>query len=91
MENPEHAPQIPQGIFANNFWIFHGDPSKRNKLFFFNNTEWIRVRSASPTNYTIIDPGSVRTLAPASQAFSARLGLWHLMFTPSPPALAQPR
>jgi hypothetical protein len=69
------ATNTPKGIFTrNNFGFSIGGPVKKNKLFFFNNTEWIRVRSASPTNYTIIDPASVSSLAPASQAFFSAFG-----------------
>jgi hypothetical protein len=49
-------------------------PIVKNKLFFFNNTEWIRVRSNAPLEYTIIDPDSVATLASASQAYFASKG-----------------
>jgi outer membrane receptor protein involved in Fe transport len=60
----------PKGVFTrNDFGFALGGPIKKDKLFFFNNTEWVRVRSSAPTNYTIIDPASVASLAPASQAF----------------------
>ena len=60
----------PKGVFTrNDFGFSLGGPIKKDKLFFFNNTEWVRVRSSAPTNYTIIDPASVASLAPASQAF----------------------
>jgi outer membrane receptor protein involved in Fe transport len=59
-----------KGVFTrNDFGFSIGGPIKKNKLFFFNNTEWIRVRSSSPTSATIIDPGSISGLAPASQAY----------------------
>jgi hypothetical protein len=64
-----------KGVFTrNNFGFALGGPVKKNKLFFFNNAEWIRVRSSSPTNYTIIDPASIPTFAPASQAFFSAYG-----------------
>jgi outer membrane receptor protein involved in Fe transport len=69
------ATGTPKGVFTrNNFGFAVGGPVIKKKLFFFNNTEWIRVRSASPTDYTIIDPGSVASLAPASQAFFTAFG-----------------
>ena len=41
----------PKGVFTrNDFGFALGGPIKKDKLFFFNNTEWIRVRSASPTS-----------------------------------------
>ena len=65
----------PKGVFTrNDFGFSLGGPAIKNKLFFFNNTEWIRVRSASPTNATIIDPASVASFAPASQAYFAAFG-----------------
>lgn len=69
------ATDTPKGVFTrNNFGFSVGGPVKKDKLFFFNNTEWVRVRSNAPTQYTIIDPGSYSMLAPASQAFFNQYG-----------------
>jgi len=69
------ATDTPKGVFTrNDFGFAVGGPVKKNKLFFFSNTEWIRVRSAAPTDYTIIDPASVASLATASQAFFTAYG-----------------
>jgi hypothetical protein len=65
----------PKGVFTrNDFGFAVGGPVIKNKLFFFNNTEWVRVRSSAPTDYNIIDPGSVSSLGAASQAFFAAYG-----------------
>ena len=77
----------PKGVFTrNDFGFSLGGPVKKDKLFFFNNTEWVRVRSSSPTNATIIDPGSVGSFAAASQAFFAAYGT---TFVPGVKTLAQ--
>jgi outer membrane receptor protein involved in Fe transport len=69
------ATDTPKGIFTrNDFGVAVGGPIIKDKLFVFNNTEWIRVRSSAPTDYTIIDPASVASLAPASQAFFTAYG-----------------
>ena len=65
----------PKGAFTrNNFGFSLGGPAIKNKLFFFNNTEWIRVRSSAPNFAAIIDPASVPSLAAASQAYFAAYG-----------------
>jgi outer membrane receptor protein involved in Fe transport len=69
------ATDTPKGVFTrNDFGFAVGGPVKKDKLFFFSNTEWIRVRSAAPTDLTIIDPASVASLATASQAFFTAYG-----------------
>src|SRR5271157_420537 len=43
-----NANGLPKGIYTrNNFGYSIGGPVKRNKLFFFQNTEWLRIRSYS--------------------------------------------
>jgi hypothetical protein len=70
-----NATDTTKGVFTrNNFGFSLGGPVIKNKLFFFNDTEWIRVRSSAPTFAAIIDPASVSSLAPASQAFFTAYG-----------------
>jgi outer membrane receptor protein involved in Fe transport len=65
----------PKGGFTrNNFGFAVGGPIKKDKLFFFNNTEWIRVRSSAPLQLSVLDPGSYGFLAQASQDFFTAYG-----------------
>lgn len=64
-----------KGVFTrNDFGFSLGGPIKKDKLFFFNNTEWIRVRSSAPQTYNILDPSSYSLLDSASQAYFAAFG-----------------
>lgn len=44
------------GFTRNQFGFSVGGPIMKNKLFFFDNTEWIRVRSNAPQNTVIPTP-----------------------------------
>ncbi len=69
------ATDTAKGIFTrNDFGFSIGGPVVKNKLFFFNNTEWIRVRSSAPQELTILDPSSYSLLATASQNFYKAYG-----------------
>ncbi len=69
------ATDTPKGLFTRNQFGFSvGGPIIKDKLFFFSNTEWIRVRSSAPTQYAIVDPGSYAALAPDSQAYFSAYG-----------------
>ena len=84
------ATDTTKGVFTRNqFGFAIGGPIIKNKLFFFNNTEWIRVRSTSPVSYDIIDPASYSQLAPASQAFFNEYGKFAPGVRPRAPFLAR--
>jgi hypothetical protein len=73
-----NATDTPKGVFTrNDFGFSLGGPIKKDKLFFFNNTEWIRVRSNAPLFYSIIDPNSYSLLGASSQAYFSQYG--HLL------------
>ena len=62
------------GFTRNQFGFSIGGPIIKNKLFFFNNTEWIRVRASSPVQYNILDPGSVASTGLATQRYFQAYG-----------------
>jgi outer membrane receptor protein involved in Fe transport len=66
---------VPKSVFdRNNFGFSTGGPIVKNKLFFFSNTEWTRVRSAA-TNFAWVPTADLISKLPGnSQDFFQKLG-----------------
>jgi hypothetical protein len=70
-----NANGIAQGIYDKNLFGYSvGGPAIRNKLFFFQNTEWTRVRSSAPQVALVPTSQFIAAAAPATQAFFAAYG-----------------
>src|SRR5262245_49844604 len=62
-------------LTRNQFGYTFGGPVRRDKLFFFNSTEWTRVRSTGPQINVVPTPQLIAASAPATQAFFANYKL----------------
>jgi len=66
---------VPKGIYTRNqFGYSVGGPIKKDKLFFFESTEWTRVRSSAPQINMVPDPALIALAAPATQGFFSKFG-----------------
>lgn len=66
---------LPQGIYdRNNFGYSIGGPIVKNKLFFFQNTEWTRVRSGANEVSYVPTPQFIAASNANTQAFFSKYG-----------------
>ena len=62
----------PKGTFTRNqFGYSVGGPVIKNKLFFFQSTEWTRIRSSANLSRLVVTPEFIAASDPATQAFFA--------------------
>ncbi len=66
---------VPKGQYTRNQFGFDvGGPIKKDKLFFYEGTEWLRVRSAANQISLVPDPAFIAAASPATQAYFAQYG-----------------
>ncbi len=66
---------LPKGVYTRNqFGFMGGGPIKRDKLFFFESTEWTRVRSAAVESELIATPQFLSYTAPNVQSYFSAFG-----------------
>ena len=66
---------LAKGLYTRNqFGYSVGGPVKKDKLFFFESTEWTRIRSSAPQINFVPDSALIALAAPATQGFFSKFG-----------------
>ncbi len=70
-----NAKSLPKSVFTRNqFGYSVGGPVKKDKLFFFSSTEWIRIRSSAFTTVWVPTPEFIAASSPNTQSFFSTYG-----------------
>jgi hypothetical protein len=70
-----NAYEVPRAVFTRNqFGYSIGGPIVKDKLFFFNNTEWFRIRSMSNSVALVPTPQLIAAANSATQAYFTAYG-----------------
>ncbi|HLY15849.1 MAG TPA: carboxypeptidase regulatory-like domain-containing protein [Bryobacteraceae bacterium] len=70
-----NAYSLPKSVFTRNqFGYSAGGPIKKDKLFFFSSTEWIRIRSNANTEVVLPDANLIAAAASNTQQFFSTYG-----------------
>ena len=70
-----NAYDLPKSVFVRNqFGYSAGGPIKKDKLFVFSSTEWVRIRSSALTEVVLPDANLIAAAAPNTQQFFSTYG-----------------
>jgi outer membrane receptor protein involved in Fe transport len=70
-----NAKGLPKAVFTRNqFGYSVGGPVVKEKLFFFQSTEWLRIRSSANNSVDVIDPSFLALTNGNTQGFYGALG-----------------